>query len=81
MRENASRQITQEENAVAVNVNEFPSQDVENELYMIQSGDVCSISPQILYKILSAWYLHCSKIIHAVNNHIIFPARSWVENI
>ena len=45
MRENASRQITQEENAIAINVNEFPSQDVENELYMIQSGDVCSISP------------------------------------
>ena len=69
-------------NAVEVNVNEFPSQDVENELYMMQSGDVCSISPQILYKIvLSAWYLLWSQIIHAVNNHIIFPARSWVENI
>lgn len=69
-------------NAVAVNVNEIPSQDVENELYMMQSSDVCSISPQILYKIvLSAWYLHWSQIIHAVNNHIIFLGRSWVENI
>ena len=69
-------------NAVAVNVNEFRSQDVENELYMTESGDVCSVSPQILYKIvLSAWYLHWSQIIYAVNNHIIFLARSWIENI
>ena len=47
-------------NAIEVDVNEFPSQDVENELYMMQSSDVCSISPQILYKIvLSAWYSRC----------------------
>ena len=30
----------------AVAVNEIPSQDIENELYMLQSGDACSISPQ-----------------------------------
>ena len=55
----------------AVAVNEIPSQD----------GDACSISPQIFYKIVSAWYWPWSQIIHAVNNHIIFLARSWVENI
>ena len=47
----------------------------------MQSGDACSITPQIFYKIVSALYLLWSQIIHAVNNHIIFLARSWVENI
>ena len=65
----------------AVAVNEIPSQDIENELYMMQSGDACSISPQIFCKIVSAWYLPWSQIIHAVKNHIIFLARSWVENV
>ena len=40
---NNSGQISLE-NVVAVN--EIPSQDIENELYMMQSGDACSISPQ-----------------------------------
>ena len=65
----------------AVAVNEILSQDIENELYMMQSGNACSISPQIFYKIVSAWYLPWSQIIHAFNNHIIFLARLWVENI
>ena len=29
----------------AVAVNEILSQDVKNELYMMQSGDACSITP------------------------------------
>ena len=65
----------------AVAVNEILSQDIENELYMMQSGNACSISPQIFYKIVSAWYLPWSQIIHAFHNHIIFLARLWVENI
>ena len=65
----------------AVAVNEIPSQDVEKELYMMQSGDACSICLQIFYEIVSAWYLPWIQIIYAVNNHIIFLARSWVENI
>ena len=63
----------------AVAVNEILSQDVKNELYMMQRGDACSITPQIFYKTVSAWYLPWSLIIYAVNNHITFLARSWVE--